>query len=207
MPNRNRNVFGPYNSFTEQANAQFIDTYLKNQPPNVDAPMPSTSKQATIGEIYGKGAQMYKFSDQDIDLGENSTFSADPDPVNIPPTYLGKGPSKTEGALSKVSDSGAAIGGLAFMGGTIASGAFNLIGQAVGGAVTKSVMDKQYGLAKQAASDSGMPLANVLGFGASLPHATSYNGGATTTTSGQGMQNPHYKGTPSQVSNGYGMLW
>lgn len=99
--------------------------------------------------------------------------------------------------------SGGAAAGL----GAATMGLSSLITGLAGPAIQEHYAEKftnfKYGLSKQQASDTGMPLANVLGFGASAPSSHIYNGGSLTTTRGQGISLPQFKGTSSQVLNGY----
>ena len=62
-----------------------------------------------------------------------------------------------------------------------------------------------YNLAKTQASDTGMPLANILGAGGQLPQRSQVTGvGSSVTTSGQGYSMPHFNlGGQSQFQNGY----
>lgn len=139
---------------------------------------------------------------------DNPATSSTPDATPAVSATASEVASDVSEATSAASSlSGAALGGLAFLGSAAVSGGIGLIQSMVSKNNAEDLMHTQYGIAKQAAHDSGMPLANVLGFGASLPPSKNYIGAASTTTKGQGMMNPQHAGTLSQVTNGYGQLW
>lgn len=112
----------------------------------------------------------------------------------------------TEDAASAFSS--AAVGGLAFLGGSAISSVGGMLNSVVSEKESENLIDFKYHKAETAAKQTGMPLANVLGFGSSLSPATNFlSGGASRTTQGQGLSNVPYKGTLSQITSGYGLTW
>ena len=172
---------------------------------------PSVHDTVELGENLGLDNVSSSSLPPVSQLNESLPLGAEAINHSEPANFLTTGEKATSTASTAVGATEAGAGMLGSIGsaalGGVALGAFSLIGSAISAPIweheQENLIDFKYKKAEQAASQTGMPLANVLGFGGDLPAGTQRKGLSSITTEGQGYTGFPGGATPSSFSNNY----